>query len=230
MKVEIWSDVVCPFCYIGKRRFEKALETFSNKEQVEIIWRSFQLDPNTRSNPGKSVIESLAEKKGLTLAQSQQMHAQVTAMAKEVGLDYQMDKAVIANTFDAHRLSLLAAKQGLQDKMEERLFAAYFTEGKDIANKETLVALAKEVGMDETDVRNMLQSNSYSDKVQDDILEAQQVGVRGVPFFVFDNKYAVSGAQPTNVFTQVLSKVWEERVVTEDRSLGGVCTPDGVCD
>jgi predicted DsbA family dithiol-disulfide isomerase len=230
MKVEIWSDVVCPFCYIGKRRFEKALETFSNKEQVEIIWRSFQLDPNTRSNPGKSVIESLAEKKGLTLAQSQQMHAQVTTMAKEVGLDYQMDKAVIANTFDAHRLSLLAAKQGLQDKMEERLFAAYFTEGKDIANKEILVALAKEVGMDETDVRNMLQSNSYSDKVQDDILEAQQVGVRGVPFFVFDNKYAVSGAQPTNVFTQVLSKVWEERVVTEDSSLGGVCTPDGVCD
>ncbi|ANE53684.1 DSBA oxidoreductase [Flavisolibacter tropicus] len=230
MKVEIWSDVVCPFCYIGKRKFEKALETFSNKEQVEIVWRSFQLDPTTKSNPGKSVIESLAEKKGLTLTQSQQMHAQVTAMAKEVGLDYQMDKSVIANTFDAHRLSLLAATQGLQNKMEERLFAAYFTEGKDIANKDTLVGLAKEVGLDEADVTNMLQSNAYNDKVEEDILEAQQVGVRGVPFFVFDNKYAVSGAQPTNVFSQVLTKVWEERVAFEATELGTVCTPDGVCN
>lgn len=230
MKVEIWSDVVCPFCYIGKRKFEKALDAFSNKEQVEVVWRSFQLDPTTKSNPDKSVIASLAEKKGLTLEQSEQMHAQVTAMAKEVGLDYQMDKSVIANTFDAHRLSHLAAIQGLQDKLEERLFSAYFTEGKDIGNKDTLVALAKEVGLDDTDVKNMLQTNAYSDKVQADILEAQQVGVRGVPFFVFDNKYAVSGAQPSDVFTQVLSKVWEERVVAEDSTLGGVCTPDGVCN
>jgi len=230
MKVEIWSDVVCPFCYIGKRKFEKALNAFANKEQVEIVWKSFQLDPTTKANPGKSVTESLAEKKGWTLEQSRQINQQVTGMAKEVGLDYQMEKAVIANTFDAHRLSHLAAEKGLQDQMEERLFAAYFTEGKDIGDKDTLVALAQEVGLDATEAAEVLKTDAYSDKVQADIYEAQQVGVRGVPFFVFDSKYAVSGAQPSDVFTQVLSKVWEEHTVTNTDAIGGVCSPDGVCN
>lgn len=228
MKVEIWSDIVCPFCYIGKRKFEKALEAFDNKEQVEVVWRSFQLDPTTKASPGKSVIESLAEKKGLTLDQSHQMHAQVTAMAKEVGLDYQMDKAVIANTFDAHRLSQFAATKGID--IEERLFAAYFTEGKDIGDKSTLIALGKEVGLDEKEMRDVLYSDAYSDKVQADIADAQQVGVRGVPFFVFDQKYAVSGAQPSNVFAQVLSKVLEEQSLANENIVGGVCTPDGNCN
>lgn len=229
MKVEIWSDIVCPFCYIGKRKFEKALDAFANKEQVEIVWRSFQLDPTTKPNPEKSVIESLAEKKGWTLEQSRQVHAQVTGMAREVGLDYQMDKAVIANTFDAHRLSHLAATKGLQDKMEERLFAAYFSEGKDIGGVDTLVALATEVGLDATEAAEVLKTDAFTDNVQADIQEAQQVGVRGVPFFVFDNKYAVSGAQPSEVFAQVLSKVWEEHSVANTTEAGGVCTPDGIC-
>ena len=230
MKVEIWSDVVCPFCYIGKRKFEKALDGFANKEQVEIVWKSFQLDPTTKPNPEKSVIESLAEKKGWTLEQSRQINQQVTGMAKEVGLDYQMEKAVIANTFDAHRLSHLAAKKGLQDQMEERLFAAYFTEGKDIGDKDTLVSLAQEVGLSATEAAEVLKTDAYSDKVQADIYEAQQVGVRGVPFFVFDSKYAVSGAQPSDVFTQVLSKVWEEHTQANTIAEGGVCTTDGVCN
>jgi len=230
MKVEIWSDVVCPFCYIGKRKFEKALGAFAHKEQVEIVWKSFQLDPTTKSHPGKSVIESLAEKKGWTLEQSHQINAQVTGMAKEVGLDYQMDKAVIANTYDAHRLSHLAATKGLQDQMEERLFAAYFTEGKDIGDKDTLVTLATEVGLDAAEAAAVLQSEVYNDQVQADILEAQQVGVRGVPFFVFDQKYAVSGAQPSEVFAQVLSKVWEERAPVTTIVEGGVCAPDGTCN
>lgn len=229
MKVEIWSDIVCPFCYIGKRKFEKALEAFANKKQVEIVWKSFQLDPTTKAQPGKSVIASLAEKKGWTLEQSRQINQQVTGMAKEVGLEYQMEKAVIANTFDAHRLSHLAADKGLQDQMEERLFAAYFTEGKDIGDKDTLVALASEVGLDATEAADVLNLNTYSDKVQADIVEAQQVGVRGVPFFVFDNKYAVSGAQPSDVFAQVLSKVWEEHTQANIVAEGGVCTPDGIC-
>ncbi len=230
MKVEIWSDIVCPFCYIGKRKFEKALETFGNKVQVEIVWKSFQLDPSTKPNPGKSVIESLAEKKGLTLDQSRQMHTQVTAMAKEVGLDYKMDKAIIANTFDAHRLSHLAAVKGLQDRVEERLFAAYFTEGKNIGSKDVLVELAEEVGLDAKEVAAALESDAYATNVQADIAEAQQVGVRGVPFFVFDNKYAVSGAQPSEVFGQILSKVWEENAAADSSTAGGVCTPDGVCN
>jgi len=230
MRVEIWSDVVCPFCYIGKRKFEKALDAFANKEQVEIVWKSFQLDPATTPSPGKTVIESLAEKKGWSLEQSHQIHAQVAAMAKEVGLNYQMDKAVVANTFDAHRLSHLAATKGLQDKMEERLFAAYFTEGKDIGDKETLAALAQEVGLNAAEAAEVLRSEAYSDKVEADILEAQKVGVRGVPFFVFDNKYAVSGAQPSDVFAQVLAKVWEEQSTVNLEGTGGVCTPDGVCN
>ena len=204
MKVEIWSDVMCPFCYIGKRRFELAVRQFPGKEYIAVEWKSFQLDPESVTQPGKSVNEYLAERKGWTLEYARQVNDHVTNMAREVGLNYDFDKAVVANSFDAHRLSHLAKKHGVQDAMEERLFSAYFTEGKNTADHETLIQLAVDVGLRRDEVRQMLAGNDFADDVNKDVYEARQVGARGVPFFVFNNKYAVSGAQPTEVFLQAL--------------------------
>ncbi|MFZ4620650.1 MAG: DsbA family oxidoreductase [Bacteroidota bacterium] len=210
MKVEIWSDVMCPFCYIGKRKFELALEQFPGKDQVQVEWKSFQLSPDMKTDPSKSINEYLAEHKGISVAQAKQMNDRVTAMAAEVGLQYDLSKAVVANSFDAHRLSHFAKKQGRQDAMEERLFKAYFTEGKNTADHETLTALAVEAGLDADQVRTMLSGTEFSEDVNRDIYEANQVGARGVPFFVFNNRYAVSGAQPVQLFSDVLQKVQNE--------------------
>ncbi|WP_207425253.1 DsbA family protein [Pedobacter sp. SYSU D00535] len=228
MKVEVWSDIVCPFCYIGKRKFEKALEDFAGKDKVEIEWKSFQLDPSTQSEPGKSVYEYLAERKGMSLENSKEMHQQVTQMANEVGLDYQFDKAVVANTFDAHRLIHFAAKFDKQGEAKERLLAAYFIEGKNIADLDTLVGLAKELGLDESEARAALAQKTYSDEVKKDIQEAQQLGVRGVPFFVFNRKFAVSGAQSPEVFAGALSKAFAEENKLNIIE-GDSCSVDGNC-
>jgi len=210
MKVEIWSDVMCPFCYIGKRRLEAALEQFPHRDQVEVVWKSFQLDPNLKTDPSKSVKQSLAEKKGWSPEQTDQSMAYVVNMAKEVGLIYHFDKAVVANSFDAHRFSHLAKKYGKQDEAEERLFAAYFIEGKNTADHPTLIQLGTEIGLDPAEIAQVLSGNDYADDVQTDIYESRQVGVTGVPFFVFADKYTVSGAQGSTLFLQVLEKVWEE--------------------
>ena len=205
--VEIWSDVMCPFCYIGKRKFEQALEQFPGNDAVEVEWKSFQLNPDMKTEPSKNINEYLAEHKGISLARAKEMNERVTAMAAEVGLTYDLGRAVVANSFDAHRLSHFAKKHGRQDAVEERLFKAYFTEGKNTADHGTLVSLAVEAGLNAEEVRAMLAGTEFSDDVNRDIYEASQVGARGVPFFVFDNKYAVSGAQPSELFLQVLNKV-----------------------
>jgi predicted DsbA family dithiol-disulfide isomerase len=207
MKVEIWSDVMCPFCYIGKRKFEQALEQFPGKTAVEVEWKSFQLNPDMKTDPSMNINEYLAEHKGIPVARAKEMNEHVTAMAAEVGLKYDLGRAVVANSFDAHRLSHFAKKHGRQDAMEERLFKAYFTEGKNTADHGTLISLAVEAGLNAEEVRTMLAGTEFSDDVNRDIYEANQVGARGVPFFVFDNKYAVSGAQPSELFLQVLNKV-----------------------
>ena len=210
MKVEIWSDIMCPFCYIGKRKFEQALENFEEKKNVQVEWKSFLLDPNMKNVDGKSLDEVLVEKKGWTKEYAQQINSQVTDMAKEVGLNYQLDKVKPANTFTAHRLTHLATKHGLQTEMEEKLFHAYFTDGTDIGNIEALVELAVEVGLDEEEVRKTLYSDEFAENVKSDAYEAEQIGVRGVPFFVIDRKYAVSGAQPQEVFHSALESAWKE--------------------
>lgn len=215
MKVEIWSDVMCPFCYIGKRRLEAALEQFPHRDQVEVVWKSFQLDPGLKTDPAKSVKQSLAEKKGWSPAQTDQAMAHVVNMAKEVGLTYHFDKAVVANSFDAHRFSHLAKKYGKQDEAEERLFAAYFIEGKNTADHQTLVQLGTEIGLDGAEIAAVLSGNDYAGDVQTDIYESRQVGVTGVPFFVFGDKYTVSGAQSSALFLQVLEKVWAEALRLE---------------
>ena len=203
MKVEIWSDIMCPFCYIGKRRFEAALQQFSGKEDIEIAWKSFQLNPSIKTEAGKNINEYLADAKGWTLDYAKQMNAHVTNMAKEVGLHYDFDKAIVANSFDAHRLIQLAKANRKGDEMEERLFKAYFTEGKNTADHATLIQLGTEIGLDPATIKKVLASNEYADKVEQDIYEAQQIGVRGVPYFVLNDRYAVSGAQASETFLGV---------------------------
>lgn len=211
MKIEIWSDMMCPFCYIGKRHLEQALTAFPN-EQFQIEWKSFQLDPNMVSQPDKNVYEYLAERKGMSVQESIEMHQVVVAKAAEVGLDYQFDKTIIANSRIAHRLIQLAKTKGLGDEMEEVFFKAYFTDGKDLNDPSTLLLLTTQIGLNALDVKEVLEdSTKYESAVQQDILEAQQIGVRGVPFFVFDRKYAVSGAQPIEHFEETIRTVLTEK-------------------
>lgn len=210
MRVEIWSDIMCPFCYIGKRRFEKALLQFQGKQDVEVIWKSFQLNPAMRTNPSKSINQYLAEIKGLSLEQARQMHDRVTEMAKEEGLYYDFDKAVVANSFDAHRLLQLAKANGIGGKVEEQLLNAYFTQGMNIADHASLLQLGAASGLDEKAIKEMLASDLYSAQVEQDIHEARQIGISGVPYFIFNDRYAVSGAQETATFLRALSQSWNE--------------------
>ena len=207
MKIEIWSDIMCPFCYIGKRHLEAALSAFPD-EQFEIEWKSFQLDPSIVPQPNKNVYEYLAERKGMSVEESKQMHAGVVARAAEVGLDYHFEKAVISNSFQAHRLIQLAKTKGLGDVMEETFFKAYFTDGRDLNDALTLTKLCIGAGLNPLDVKAVLEEEDlFANAVKSDISEAQQIGVRGVPFFVFDRKYAVSGAQPIEQFEETIQTV-----------------------
>ncbi len=210
MDIEIWSDFICPFCYIGKRKFEIALEKFPHREHVNVTWRSFELSPGVTPEPGQNVYDYLAGRKGQSREWAVQAHAHVTQLAKAVGLEYNFDKAVVANTFDAHRLSHLAAQHGVQDKMEERLFRAYFTEGKNIGDHETLVKLGTEAGLDPAEIHTLLNGETFAEAVRKDEEEAQQLGARGVPFFVMARKYGVSGAQDPDVFLETLGKAWNK--------------------
>lgn len=210
MVVEIWSDVMCPFCYIGKRKFEAALAPFKGKENVEVIWKSFQLAPDLITDPQKNAYDYLAEKKGMSIAEAKDISAYVTDMAKEVGLVYDFDKSVVANSFKAHRFTHFAKQFGKQDKAEEKLFEAYFTLGLNIDDDQVLLKIGSEIGLDSTLVSNALAENLFADEVRNDLYEAHQVGVKGVPFFVFDRKYAISGAQDISVFEKTLNKTYEE--------------------
>ncbi|HSC37193.1 MAG TPA: DsbA family oxidoreductase [Chitinophagaceae bacterium] len=234
MKIEIWSDIMCPFCYIGKRRLESALEQFPHAKDIELEWHSFQLDPAIEAGHGKNLYQYLSERKGIPYQQAVSMHVQLTQTAKEAGLTYNFDDAKVANSYDAHRLIQLAKTQGLGDAAEERLFRAYFTEGRDFSDHDTLVALGKEIGLDEAAVNAMLDSNAYSEEVNRDIAEAETIGIRGVPFFVFDRKYAVSGAQPAATFLGALNTSFTEWQKEQPGPVtaineGEVCTPDGDC-
>ncbi len=207
MKVEIWSDVMCPFCYIGKRKFEAALKQFDHREEVAIEWKSFQLDPSIVTDASKTIHEFLAERKGFSLEQAKQMNERVTKLAEMVGLVYRFDKAVVANSFDAHRFSHLAKQFKLQDEAEEALFKAYFTDGKNTADADTLCQIGENIGIYKEKVKTMLDSEQYIQEVNEDIEVARMIGVTGVPFFVFDRKYAISGAQESETFLELMNKV-----------------------
>jgi predicted DsbA family dithiol-disulfide isomerase len=206
MKIEIWSDIMCPFCYIGKRQLETALAEFPDSE-FEIEWKSFQLDPTITPQSGKDVYTFLAERKGISVNQSIEMHKGVVERAKNVGLDYHFDKAIISNSLTAHRIIHLAKSKNLGDEMEEIFFKAYFTEGRDLNDASTLIELGTKAGLDSEEVKKVTEDESlYLNDVHSDIHEANQIGVQGVPFFVFDRKYAVSGAQPVEAFVQTIKE------------------------
>jgi predicted DsbA family dithiol-disulfide isomerase len=210
MKVEIWSDVVCPFCYIAKRKFESALSQFKDTTNIEIIWKSFQLAPDLITEPNNNLHQFLAEHNGMSLEQAMEVSDQVANAAKQVGLVYNFAKAIPANSFNANRLSHLAKHSDLQDQAEESLFKAYFTEGKNIDDIPTLIQLGKEIGLDTTEVKNTLESDRYADEVRQDIYEAKQAAVTSVPHFVFNTKMVVSGAQDSKTFLETLEKAFTE--------------------
>lgn len=210
MKVNIWSDVRCPFCYIGKHKFEAALEKFPHKDKIEVIWRSFELDPNLETRTDIDIYDFFAELKGTTRDHAEQMNNHVAQIGKEIGLEFNLDKSVVANSFDAHRIIQLAKTKGLGNEAEEQLFKVHFTEGRNIDDHATLKEVGISIGLDEKEVEEVLTSGDFSEEVRNDEYMAQSIGVRGVPFFVLNDKYAVSGAQSPETFLQALKKSWEE--------------------
>lgn len=208
MQIEIWSDVICPWCYIGKRRFEMALANFAQRESVRVIWRSFELDPHSPAQYSETLEEMLARKYGVSLQQAAAMNARVTALAKEIGLEYHLSNARPGNTFGAHRLLHFAAAQRLGDRAAERIMHAYFSESLPIGDRAALAMLAPEFGMTEGEALAMLESDEYSDAVRTDEARAAAFGITGVPFFVFDERSGVSGAQSVEVFAGALQQAW----------------------
>lgn len=204
MQIEIWSDVICPWCYIGKRRFEQALAAFPERGQVEVIWRSFELDPGAPQQYSGTLIDLLAHKYGVSPEQAATMNARVTGIAQEAGLEYRLAQARPGNTFDAHRLLHYATAKGLGDRAAERVMQAYFSEGLPVGDRAALVKLAPEFGMNEAEAQALLQGDDYAKAVRADEERATALGITGVPFFAFDGKFGVSGAQPLEVFAQAL--------------------------
>jgi len=229
--IEIWSDVVCPWCYIGKRRIENALAGFAHAEEVEVHWRSYQLDPGAPTEPSEHAVAMIARKYGQSADGAKQMQDRVEAVAAEEGLLYRLSQTLHLNTVDAHRLIHLAHAQGgndLQGRVKEALLAAYFTEARNVADHAVLRDVAVTAGLDAARVDEVLGSREFEADVHADIAQAQAYGATGVPFFVIDQKYGVSGAQPTEAFTQVLERAWSEsHPVIQMVGGGEECGPDG---
>ncbi len=230
LRIDIWSDIACPWCYVGKRRLESALATFAHRDDVEIVWRAFELDPSApRTQPtGVSHAERVARKYGMTVAEAEERTRHLTDLAAKDGLDFRFDRLRPGNTFDAHRLIHLAGERGVQDAMKERLLRAYLTEGEAIGDVEVLARLAGEAGIDADEARAVLAGDAYANDVRADEDEARALGINGVPFFVI-GRYGVSGAQPAETLRRVLEKAWEERpAIAESASdEGAACGVDG---
>ena len=210
MKIEIWSDIACPWCYVGKRRFERALGSFAHRNEVEVIWRSFELDTTAPRQHAEPQAELLARKYRVPLEQADAMNANMTAEARKEGLDFHFDRVRVTNTFDAHRLIHFAATAGKRDTMVERLFQAYLTEGAALGDVDVLVRLAGEAGLDTGAAHATLESMAFADDVRADEQRAQSFGITGVPFFAIDERYGVSGAQQPEVLLNVIRQAWSE--------------------
>ncbi|MDV6375671.1 DsbA family oxidoreductase [Deinococcus arenicola] len=230
LRVDIWSDIACPWCYIGKRRFEAALHDFPQREQVEVVWHSFELDPSAPVDNSRSMRDVLAGKYGRTSAQAQEMMDSMTTTAAGEGLEYHFEKTRLTNTFLAHQLLHLAAEHGQQDALKERLLRAYMSEGQNVGDLDTLVALAQETGLDGAEARLALESGNYAQAVREDEAQAQQLGINGVPFFVLGGKYGVSGAQGADVLRGALEQVWAETNPAPLTLLGAMADADGCED
>jgi predicted DsbA family dithiol-disulfide isomerase len=228
MRIEIWSDVVCPWCYIGKRRLEQALEQFGHRDEVEVVYRSFELDPTAPEKPVETTVEALARKWGTDVPHARKAMAGGDEVAAAEGLQFRHHDAPHARTVDAHRLLHLALDAGVQAELKEALLAAYFTRGESMGDHDVLRKAAAEVGLDPARVDAVLSGTEYLDAVQADIDQARAFGASGVPFYVVDRKFGISGAQPTEVFTQVLERAWADAHPVLDL-VGGAdaCGPDG---
>ncbi|HEX6583374.1 MAG TPA: DsbA family oxidoreductase [Thermoleophilaceae bacterium] len=211
LKVEIWSDIACPWCYVGKRRFEAALAGFEHRDEVELTWRSFELDPGAPREREGDRVEQLARKYGTSREQAEKMHEQMTAVAAGEGLEFRFDIARSGNTFDAHRLTHLAAAHGRQDAMKERLFRAYLSEGEVIGDPAVLERLGLEVGLPEHELRELLAGDRYAAEVRQDEQLATSLAITAVPFFVVDRAIAASGAQPPELLRELLGRAWDQR-------------------
>ena len=231
MQVEIWSDVVCPWCYIGKRRFEHALEKFEHAGAVDVVWRSFELDPSAPTDGNLDLVTRLSRKYGVSREQAEAMNRRVTDLAAAEGLEYRLDIARPGRTFDAHRLLHLAADRGRQDELKEALLAAYQTQGEPIADHAVLTRVAVAAGLDEDEVREVLADGKYAEDVRQDEREAHELGISGVPFFVIDRRYGVSGAQPSELLLEALDRAWAEQapleMVSDEDVDADACGPDG---
>lgn len=212
MKIEIWSDFVCPFCYIGKRRLEIALDKFEYKDEVEVVFRSFELDPSAKKKYDESIHEIIAHKYGIPVAQAKASNDQLVTQAKAIGLNYNFEDLIPTNTFDAHRLTHYAKTEGKMNELSERILKAYFVDSLNISDYKVLSNLAFEVGLDRDKALNVLESDQYGSEVRKDEETASKLRISGVPYFVFNNKYAVSGAQPSENFLEVLEKVRAEEL------------------
>jgi predicted DsbA family dithiol-disulfide isomerase len=228
MKVEIWSDIACPWCYVGKRRFEQALDRFEHRDDVDVVWRSFELDPNAPTSVGMPQDELLAKKYGMPIERARAMNERMTSEAAKEGLDFHFDRVQVGNTFDAHRLVHLAADTGRADAMKERLMRAYLTEGESLGDPATLQRLAADVGLDDASIRDVLGGDRFAADVRADEARARSFGISGVPFFAIDEKYGVSGAQTPDVLLEALQHAHAESHLTMVTGDGGQCD-DGSC-
>jgi predicted DsbA family dithiol-disulfide isomerase len=211
MDIHIWSDVVCPWCYLGKRRFEHARALFDHRDEIHVTHRSFQLDPSRPRHQTTNRREMLKSKYRLSQEQVQEMDIRMEHLANVEGLEYHLtDAGLTGNTLDAHQVLQLGKARGIQDAVIERLYRAYFTEQRSVFDRDSLVTLAGEAGLDQTEAREALERDAYADAVTADVLEARSLGVSGVPFFMIGGRYGVSGAQATEVFTEALTTAWKD--------------------
>ncbi|KHD36648.1 DSBA oxidoreductase [Clostridium acetobutylicum] len=226
MKIEVWSDFVCPFCYMGKRRLEIALNEFEYKTDVEISFKSFELDPSAKKEYSENIHELIAKKYKIPVEQAKASNDQIVSQAEAIGLSYNFDKLIPTNTFDAHRLSQYAKTKGKMNDLSEKIFKAYFVDSLNISDYKVLADLAEEVGISRDESLRILESNQYNEEVREDEKNASKLGIDAVPYFVFDDKYAVSGAQPAEVFLEALYKINKEGKVSDSSSgscSGGKC-------
>ena len=237
MKIEIWSDIMCPFCYIGKRHFEAALAQFEHKDKVEIEWKSFQLDPTIPEEVKvrTDIAQYISNRKGMSIDDVKAMFQNVTEMAKNAGLDYDFDTQIVANSLKAHRIIQLAKEKNLDDHAEEVFFKAYFTNGKDLGNDNDLLELGQEIGLSQDEVKKALTQDEYLKYAKEDITEAAELGVDSVPFFVFNRKYAVKGAQPVHHFLDALKQSYQDfskasTLTTLESNDAASCDVDGNCN
>jgi predicted DsbA family dithiol-disulfide isomerase len=233
MKIDIWSDIACPWCYIGKRRFENALAGFEYRDEVEVRWHSYQLDPSLPAHYEGTELDYLASRKGMPREQVERMFEHVSTVAAEEGLDYDFDALVVANSLKAHELLHLANEHGVAGAVKEALLSAHFEQGEDVGSLEVLKRVGVDSGLDADEVEQSLRDRRYRAAVQADIRQAGQLGIQGVPFFVLEQRYGISGAQPGEVFSQALEQVWRESnplVMVNSTGAEGhsqACGPDG---